>query len=66
MKKFFRSGGAFMVVALLCMVTGPFTQNPGIFIIVGSFWVIMGFIVRAKYADKSSADKENHSAHGKV
>ncbi len=54
MKRFVQSGGAFMLVALLCIASGLISENGAVFIGVGAFWLIMAIIVRSKYAKKPS------------
>ena len=59
MQKFFRSGAAFLVVAMLCLVAGllvaGFTSKSGTASMsLGLFWLIMAIIVRGKYAKKAS------------
>jgi hypothetical protein len=56
MKKFVQSGGAFMVVAVLCVASGLIAENGGVFISVGAFWFIMAMIVRGKYKKKPPED----------
>ena len=41
MRKFVQSGGAFMVVALLCFATGVLSDKGAMFIGVGAFWLVM-------------------------
>ena len=53
MKKFFQSGGAFMVVALLSIGSGLISENGVFFISAGVFWFIMAIIVRGKYAKQN-------------
>jgi succinate-acetate transporter protein len=62
MKKFFQSGVAFMVVALLCFAAGVlcfaagvlsekgagFTSVGAVFTSVGALWLVMAIVVRAK------------------
>ena len=56
MKKFFQSGGAFMVVALLCFAASALSKHGAVF--AGAFWVVMAIVVRAKYGSTShSQDK---------
>jgi hypothetical protein len=57
MQKFFQSGGAFMIVALLCMVVGFISKSGAVFTGIGVFWLIMAIIVRARYAKKPPGDK---------
>jgi succinate-acetate transporter protein len=57
MQKFVQSGGAFIVVALLCMAVGFISRNGAVFASIGAFWLIMAIIVRARSAKKPSGDK---------
>lgn len=58
MKRFVQSGGAFMVVALLCFASAIISDNWTISGSVGGFWVVMAIVVRGKYKkEKSSGDK---------
>ena len=58
MQKFFRSGAAFLVVAMLCLVAGLTSKSGRVFTSVGMFWLIMAIVVRGKYAKKvPPADK---------
>ena len=41
MRKFVQSGGAFMVVALLCFATDVLSDKGAVFIGVGAFWLVM-------------------------
>ncbi|MEE9213590.1 MAG: hypothetical protein V3U54_02185 [Thermodesulfobacteriota bacterium] len=59
MKKFVESGGAFMVVALLCITSGLISENGPIFIGVGGFWLIMAIIVRGKYEKKKPHENDS-------
>jgi len=52
MKKFFQSGGAFMLVAVLCIGAAFLGDNKGALVGIGSFWLIMAIIVRGSYAKK--------------
>ena len=61
MQRFFRSGGAFMVVALLCLAAGLMSENGTIFISVGAFWLIMAIIVRGKNAKRQPPEDERPS-----
>ncbi len=57
MHKFVQSGGAFMVVALLCIAVGFISRNGAVFTSIGAFWLIMAIIVRARSAKKPPGDK---------
>jgi succinate-acetate transporter protein len=59
MQRFFRSGGAFMVVALLCIAAGLISENKAVFLSVGAFWLIMAIIIRAKNAKKPTSGSES-------
>jgi succinate-acetate transporter protein len=59
MKKFFQSGAAFMVVALLCLAAGFVSNYQTLFISVGAFWLIMAIIVRARNAKKPPSTEKS-------
>ncbi len=59
MKKFFESGGFFMIVALICVVAGVVSEKGNIFISLGAFWMIVAVIVRARNAKKSAGDGDD-------
>jgi succinate-acetate transporter protein len=59
MQKFFRSGAAFMLVALLCVAAGLISENGTVFIGVGVFWLIMAIIVRGKNAKKPPSEGDS-------
>jgi hypothetical protein len=61
MKKFFESGVAFMVVALISYVAAMRAENGSVFMGLGAFWLIMAIIVRSRNA-KKSAKEQNKSA----
>ncbi len=52
MRKFFQSGAAFIVVALVCFAAGVASENGPTFIALGGFWMIMAIIVRGKNLKK--------------
>ena len=52
MKKFFQSGGAFMMIALLFFGAALLSDNAGPLGVVGAFWLVMGIAMRAKNARK--------------
>jgi succinate-acetate transporter protein len=52
MQKFFQSGGAFMVVALICLAAGLKSEHGAVFLSLGGFWLIMAIVVRSKNAKK--------------
>jgi hypothetical protein len=53
MKRLFQSGGAFVVVALLCLASGIIAENGAVFISVGTFWPIIAIIVRGACAKRT-------------
>ena len=55
MRQLFRSGMAFVVVALLCFAAGLKSANGTIFMSLGGFWLIMALVVRRKYFRKPPA-----------
>ncbi len=57
MRKFFESGWAFMIVALICYASGFITKNSLALGSVGSFWLVMAIIVRSKYSKKQAGQK---------
>ena len=46
MQQFFRSGVAFVVVALLCFAAGLKAANNTVFMSLGGFWLIVAIVVR--------------------
>ena len=59
MQKFFRSGAAFLLVALLCLAAGLISRNGSTFTIVAVVWLMLAIIVRGKNAKKPSERSEN-------
>ncbi|MBI2619180.1 MAG: hypothetical protein HYW57_03785 [Ignavibacteriales bacterium] len=57
MQRFFQSGAAFLVVALICMIAGVVSDNAGVFVSIGAFWLIMALIMMGKNAKKPSDNK---------
>ena len=55
MRKFFESGWAFMVVAVICFAAGMISERGGTFVALGAFWLIMAIIARGKNVKKSPA-----------
>jgi len=49
MQQFFRSGVAFVVVALLCFAAGLKAANNTVFMSLGGFWLIVAIVVRRRY-----------------
>ena len=58
MQKFFRSGGAFVVVALLCFVAGLTSESGTAFLGVGTVFLIIGMAARSKYGKKAPPEKK--------
>jgi succinate-acetate transporter protein len=52
MQQFFRSGVAFLVVALLCFAAGFSSPHSRIFLSLGGFWIIIAIVVRRKNLTK--------------
>ena len=59
MQKFFRSGAAFMVVALLSIAAGLISERKTVFLSAGAVWFIMAIFVRAKNAKKPTTGNES-------
>lgn len=53
MKRFFRSGAFFMVVALLCFAAGVIAENGHIFLGIGVVWLVIAIVTRARYAESN-------------
>ncbi len=49
MQRFFRSGAAFIVVALLCLAAALFSSRGVLFVSLGAFWLFMAIGVRRRY-----------------
>jgi|GEM_PF-1343976 len=61
MKKFVQSGGAFMLVALLCIGAALLSDHKGALVGIGAFWLIMAIIVRGNYAKKQKNTEKSVS-----
>ena len=59
MQKFFRSGAAFVLLALLCVAVGLISKNGAVFTIVGAFWLVMAIIVRRNNAKKPPSEGDS-------
>ena len=60
MRKFFESGLAFIIVALLCFLAGAISENGGLFVSIGGFWIVIAAVTNAKFK-KESGDSSNDS-----
>ncbi len=58
MQKFFRTGTAFVVVALLCIAAGLVSEHRTVFLSIGGFWLILAIVVRAKNAKKGTTGSQ--------
>ena len=52
MQKFFQSGNAFVVAALLFLVVGALSERPGVYISIGGALLVLAFAVRKKNTQK--------------
>jgi hypothetical protein len=52
MLKFFQSGWAFTILAVLCLAAGLLIPNATFFIILGAVWLVAAIIVRARFSGK--------------
>ncbi len=59
MEKFFRSGGAFLSLALLFMIIAVIAEKPAVYISLGALWLILAFAMIAKNKQKSSKDGQD-------
>ncbi len=59
MQKFFRSGAVFVLLAILCIAAGLLSDQRTIFVSIGGFWLILGIVVRARYAKKPTTGSES-------
>lgn len=53
MKRFFQSGLAFVLVALICFAAGLMSQSRTLFVTLGAFWLIVAIVVRSKKAKQA-------------
>ena len=59
MRTFLQSGGAFLLVALLCLAAGLVADNGAFLFAAGGFWLVAAVIVRAKSAKKPESTKKD-------
>ncbi len=59
MDKFFKSGGAFIVLALSFMIIGAIVEKPAVYIALGAVWLVLGLGMIAKNKRQSSPDQSN-------
>jgi len=52
MKKFFQSGVAFLVVAMLCFAAGALSKQGAVFTALGAFWLVMAIVMKARNTKK--------------
>ena len=48
-----------MVLALLSLAVGLFSENGAVFVSAGAFWLIMAMVVRKKNRDKKPPEDES-------
>jgi len=56
-QKFFPSGIAFMLVALLCFATGLIATSRTVWVSIGGVWLIVAIITRRKNAATPPAER---------
>jgi len=59
MKKFFQSGGAFMLVALLCIGASLLSENRGALLGAGALFLVIAIAVRARYPKRQQSTEES-------
>ena len=58
MKRFFQSGIAFLLIALLFFVTAMVADSPAAFICLGVFWMIVGATVHRRYRSRDAKESK--------
>ena len=58
MQKFFKSGNAFFLVGILCLIAGLLSEHSTVFISVGLVWIMIGIIVRKRKSQKGASQDE--------
>ena len=53
MLKYFQSGWALIILAVLCLAAGLLVPNATFFIYIGAFWLVAAIIVRARFSGKT-------------
>lgn len=48
MKRFFTSGGAFILLALVFMVIAVMAEKPAVYIGLGAMWLVVGISMAAR------------------
>jgi len=59
MRKFFDSGNAFFLLAILFILISLFAERSAVYISLGALWFILGLAVRKKNAQKSQPRDES-------
>jgi hypothetical protein len=57
MQNFIKSGGGFLLLAILFMVVAVMVEKPAVYIGVGAMWLILGLAMAAKHKKQSSSNQ---------
>lgn len=60
MEKFFKSGGAFILLAMVFMIIGVVAEKPAVYIALGALWLVVGIGMIAK--NKKQSDQPDNAA----
>lgn len=61
MDKIFKSGGAFIVLAMVFMIIGVMAEKPAIYIALGAVWLTIGIGMAAQHKKQSSPDQPKNT-----
>jgi preprotein translocase subunit SecG len=62
MNRFFKTGGAFLVLAIVFMVIAAMAEKPAAYISLGAFWLILGLAMAARHKKETSSDQDKDAA----
>ena len=57
MDKFYKSGGAFIVLAMVFMVIAVMAEKPAVYIALGAVWLVVGIGMMAKNKKQAGNDQ---------
>lgn len=60
MQNFFKSGGAFILLAMVFMIIGVVAEKPAVYIALGAVWLVVGIGMIAK--NKKQSDQPGNTA----
>ncbi len=56
MRKFFQNGSAYLLAALVFLIAAGNADRPGVFLVMGIVFIILGFAARKNFTDKRTGD----------